>query len=90
VAAAVLRDIACLDGWERAVAAAVLRDIACLDDAICPPWGRWAPMPEPGEPIDRDRFDAIATGGEHVHPPGEVYNARRGRVEALTGRPPIV
>ncbi|SFF21624.1 hypothetical protein SAMN05421541_107232 [Actinoplanes philippinensis] len=74
---------------ESVVAAVVLRDIACLDDAICLPWDRWAPMPEPGEPVDRERFDAIAMGGEHVHPPEQVYNARRGRTETFVGRPPI-
>jgi hypothetical protein len=67
----------------QAVAAAAMRDIACLDDAICLPWDRWEPMPGPEDPVDMERFDAIAMGGEHVHPPEYVHNSRRGRMERL-------
>jgi hypothetical protein len=72
---------------EGFVAGDVVHDIAALGNVETLPWDGWPPMPDPGEDFERARFDRIAAGQEAVTVPARVFNARRGRLEALTSAP---
>jgi hypothetical protein len=69
------------DWW---IAGNLVRDVAALGGIETLPWDCWAPMPEPGAPVDAELFDRMAAGQEPVTVPDEVYSALHKRLEPLT------
>jgi len=66
------------DWW---IAANLMRDVADVETL---PWDVWATMPEPGDPMDVERFDRMAAGQEPVTVPDQVFSVLRKRLEPLT------